>query len=101
MNCQHIAAIMKGLCVKGVSHDVSLAELVKHEKVKDSDSVQLLKDEYERCKKIMSECLISMDKLKKLYLAEYNKTDEDTCCESESKKLETVSEEPEPASVTS
>tara|TARA_B110000263_G_C15275084_1_gene495458 strand:+ start:539 stop:958 length:420 start_codon:yes stop_codon:yes gene_type:complete len=73
INCQHIAAIMKGSCVKGVSHDVSLAELAKRESTKNSESHNILKAEYENCKKLMSECLISIDKMKREYLAEYNR----------------------------
>jgi len=73
VNCQHVAAISKGLCVKGVSHDVSLAELAKHKDLKDSDSAKILKDEYMRSKEVLSDCVISLSKLKEKYLAEYNK----------------------------
>ena len=76
VNCQHIAAISKGLCVKGVSHDVSLNELSKHEEIADSSPIKILKEEYLRCKKTLAEVVINLSELKEKYLAEYNKGNE-------------------------
>ena len=76
VNCQHIAAISKGLCVKGVSHDVSLSELSKHEELADSSSIKILKDEYLRSKKTLADIVIKLSDLKEKYLAEYNKGNE-------------------------
>ena len=76
VNCQHIAAISKGLCVKGVSHDVSLNELSKHEDIADSSPIKILKEEYLRCKKTLAEVVINLSELKEKYLAEYNKGNE-------------------------
>lgn len=72
VNCQHIAAICKGLCVKGVSYDVSVKELERH-KESDSNPVKILKEEGLHCQTVLSDCVIQLDKLKKQYLADYNK----------------------------
>ena len=76
VNAQHIAAISKGLCVKGVSHDVSLSELSKHEELTESKSVKILKDEYLHCKKTLADIVIKLSELKEKYLSEYNKSNE-------------------------
>lgn len=70
------AAISKGLCVKGVSHDVSLSELSKHEELTESKSVKILKDEYLHCKKTLADIVIKLSELKEKYLSEYNKSNE-------------------------
>ena len=76
VNCQHIAAICKGLCVRGVSHDVSVKELERHKELNDSDSLRILKEECTRCQAVLSDCVVNLDKLKRQYLAEYNKNEE-------------------------
>ena len=76
VNCQHIAAICKGLCVRGVSHDVSVKELERHKELNDSDSLRILKEECVRCQTVLSDCVVNLDKLKRQYLAEYNKNEE-------------------------
>jgi hypothetical protein len=76
INCQHIAAICKGLCVKGVSYDVSVKELERHKQLSDSDSARVLKDECLRCQSVLSDCVVQLDKLKRQYLADYNKNED-------------------------
>ena len=76
INCQHIAAICKGLCVKGVSYDVSVKELERHKQLSDSDSARVLKDECLRCQAVLSDCVVQLDKLKRQYLADYNKNED-------------------------
>tara|TARA_Y100000389_G_C17471434_1_gene531609 strand:+ start:8642 stop:9136 length:495 start_codon:yes stop_codon:yes gene_type:complete len=76
INCQHIAAICKGLCVKGVSYDVSVKELEKHKQLSDSDSARVLKSESLRCESVLSDCVVQLDKLKRQYLADYNKNED-------------------------
>jgi hypothetical protein len=102
VNCQHIAAICKGLCVRGVSHDVSVKELERHKELNDSDSLRILKDECLRCQTILSECVVNLDKLKRQYLSEYNRndSDNDSKLESETKpetkpELEIKNDEPD------
>jgi hypothetical protein len=73
INCQHIAAICKGLCVKGVSYDVSVKELERH-KDAESSAAKILKEESEHCQSVLSDCVIQLDTLKKKYLADYNKS---------------------------
>lgn len=76
INCQHIAAICKGLCVKGVSYDVSVKELERHKELTNSDSTRVLKEECLRCQSVLSDCVIKLDALKRQYLADYNKNED-------------------------
>jgi hypothetical protein len=89
VNCQHIAAICKGLCVRGVSHDVSVKELERHKELNESDSLRILKEECVRCQTVLSDCVVNLDKLKRQYLAEYNKNEEsETKPDDDSEKTE-------------
>lgn len=76
VNCQHIAAICKGLCVKGVSYDVSVKELDRHEEVTNSDSKRILKDGCLRCHVLLSDCVTQLNKIKQQYLEEFNKNED-------------------------
>lgn len=74
LKCQHIAAISKGLCVKGVSHDVSIRHLENQSSLKDSDSLKVLKEECGRCQSLLSDCLVTLNGFTDTYLQEYNKS---------------------------